>query len=225
MYLRRVHGRASETALMVGKSRLFPKDQNLKFSIARKELLALFMGIDLLSQCHSYLTILIDRVYLWVDSVTVIKWCECESKQLSRFVRNPVNKIISVSKGKSPRYVESKNNPADAASRGIDTKHQVAWTLWSQGNSLLQDSGKLWNDDCVKIPERMVQNKDPVEEIKIPAAARFNFVQGSQNKFVEALSKSTTSVEAENGLITIHSCFIALYNEKAKAKGSEFNSQ
>ena len=59
------------------------------------------------------------------------------------------------------------------------------------------------------------------EEIKIPAAARFNFVQGSLNKIVEALSKSTTSVEAENGLIAIHSCFVALYTEKAKAKGSE----
>ena len=101
------------------------------------------MGIDLLSQCHSYLTIPIHRVYLRVDSVTEIKWCECESKQLSQLVRNRVNKIISVSKGKSPRYVESKNNPAYAASRGIDTKHRVAWTLWSEGPSFLQDPEEL----------------------------------------------------------------------------------
>ena len=118
-------------------------------------------------------------MYLWVDSVMVIKWCECESKQLSQFVRNRVNKIISVSKGRSPRYVESKNDPADAASKGIDTKHRLFWTLWSQGPSFLQDPKELWNDDCVKLRERMVKNKDPVEKIKIPAAARFNFVQGS----------------------------------------------
>ena len=101
VYLRNVRGNLIENSLVLGKARLFPQTQISKFSIARKELIALCMGADLLQQCKLYLTLPINRMCLWVDSMTVIKWCQCNSRQLTQFVRNRVDKVLKISEGKS----------------------------------------------------------------------------------------------------------------------------
>ena len=55
--VRNVRGNLIETSLLLGKARLFPQTQISKFSIARKQLIALCMGADLLQQCKLYLTL------------------------------------------------------------------------------------------------------------------------------------------------------------------------
>ena len=130
IYLRKINCSLIASALVIGKSRLFPQTQVQKFSIARKELIALCMGIDLLSQCREFLKICIDNVYVWVDSMTVIKWCQCDNKQLSQFVRNRVDKILMATRGEIPKYIDTKNNPADVASRGMTLKRDKECLMW-----------------------------------------------------------------------------------------------
>ena len=115
VYLRNVSGKICESALVVGKSHLFPQTRISRFSIARKELLALCMGADLLKQCQAFISLSISQMFVWVDSTTVIKWCLCTSKQLKQFVRNRVDKILEITEGKAPKYVHTKENPAEVA--------------------------------------------------------------------------------------------------------------
>ena len=122
VYLTKHCGNIIESSLVLGKSMLFPQTQVSRFSIAQKELLGLCMGADLSNQCIMYFTISITEIYVWVDSVTVIKWCQCSSKQLAQFVRNRVDKVMSAMKGRYPGYIQSTINPADIASRGIGVK-------------------------------------------------------------------------------------------------------
>ena len=124
VYLTKRCGNIIESSLVLGKSRLFPQTQISRFSIARKELLGLCMGADLLNQCIMRFTISIAEIYVWVDSVIVIKWYQCSSKQLVQFVRNCVDKVMSAAEGRCPGYIQSTVNPADIASRGIGVKQR-----------------------------------------------------------------------------------------------------
>ena len=144
VYLRAVCGDKFDSALVIGKSRLFPATQINRFSIARKELVALCMGIDLLQQCRSYLTIAISRIYIWVDSMTVIKWCQCSTKELAQFVRNRVDKILTASEGMCPDYVKTSDNPADVASRGISVKQVNDAEMWARGPAFLRQPSESW---------------------------------------------------------------------------------
>ena len=81
---------------------------------------------------------------MWVDSVTVIKWCQCSSKQLAQFERNRVDKVMSATEGRCPGYIQSTANPADIASRGIGVKQRKEWELWSTVPSFLSQSKEEW---------------------------------------------------------------------------------
>ena len=122
IYLRTTQGTINKSSLVAGKARIFPQTKVQKFSIARKELVTRYLGTDLLIQVKKHLTITIDKTYVWTDSMTVIKWCQCKKKQLSQFVRNRVDKILEGSSGLCPNYINTKNKPADVALRGITLK-------------------------------------------------------------------------------------------------------
>ena len=87
-HLRKSTDHMIDTALGLGKCRIFPSTQVKKFSIARKELLALCMGVDLLQTSKSSLTISVEQIYLWIDSTIVMKRWQCHKRKLAKFVRN-----------------------------------------------------------------------------------------------------------------------------------------
>ena len=143
VYLRILNANVYESALVVGKSLLFPQTRVSKFSIARKELVALCMGAYLLKQCQAYISFSISQIFVWVDSTTVIKWCQCTLKQLKQFVRNRIDKILEITEEKAPKYVRTKENPADVASRGIKQQQTKELNLWLKDPSFLRHpSGK-----------------------------------------------------------------------------------
>ena len=59
-----IQGNLLDSALVVAKSRLFSHSQINRFSIARKELVVLCVGVDLLKQREQYLTIPISKTYI-----------------------------------------------------------------------------------------------------------------------------------------------------------------
>ena len=208
VYLRKINCSLIESALVVGKSRLFPQTQVQKFSIARKELIALCMGIDLLSQCRESLKICIDNVYVWVDSMTVIKWCQCDNKQLSQFVRNRVDKILTATRGEIPKYIDTKNNPANVASRGMTLKRDKECLMWTKGPPFLLQPTKSWEMGPNNL--KASDDVDALKEIK-RSVARLNHLQVTAvHHTLKNLSDSSTSTEAENRLIKLHKCFNAL---------------
>ena len=160
------------------------------------------MGADLLNKCIMHFTISITEIYVWADSVTIIKWCQCSSKQLAQFVRNRVDKVMSTTEGRCPGYIQSTVNPADIASRGIGVKQRKEWELWSTGPFFLCQPKEEWKVglDILK-PEVC---KDDVNAEKIVTTATLcPVITGKTCSLLNALSDSATSSEAEARLLTL----------------------
>ena len=75
---------------------------------------------------------------------TVIKLQKKMSKKpLTTFIQNRV-KEITETKDISFRYVETSQNPADLATRGVSAQDLDKCELWGHGPKWLQDSEKTW---------------------------------------------------------------------------------
>ena len=79
--------------------------------------------------------------------MTVIKWYHCTSKELKVFVRNRINLIKRLSGGTPPRYVNTTQNPADLATRGLSANESVSskeFDFWSRGPKFLSEDESTW---------------------------------------------------------------------------------
>jgi hypothetical protein len=79
---------------------------------------------------------------LWIDSEIVIHWIN-SAKDLPTFVKNRVNEIIGYTNIKIG-YVNTKENPADVATRGITTRQLRENLLWWNGPTCVKDKLKSW---------------------------------------------------------------------------------
>ena len=117
---------AKVTRLMISKSKVAPLKTQ---SIPRLELCA----AHLLSRlANSILRVVPDRyqkVYLYSDSATVLKWLKKSPHTLKTFEANRVAKIQELNVGHWG-HVRSENNPADCLSRGLMPEEILNHSLW-----------------------------------------------------------------------------------------------
>ena len=71
--------------------------------------------------------------YFWTDSKVVLGYINNDAKRFQTFVANRVQVIKSNTDTKEWRYIDTKNNPADHASRGLNAEEMVQWTYVSLG--------------------------------------------------------------------------------------------
>ena len=187
-----------------------PQTRVNRFSIARKELLALCLGADLLKQWKLYLTLPIRQTYICVDSMTVIKWCHCSTKELAQFVQNRVDKILAIMDGIYPEYVKTCDNPANVASRGITAKQQKDFEIWTSGLTFLRQPTETWIVG-IKLLKPNVHNEAVKAEMKT-SAVRLNHIQlDSPNHVMKVLAEPFSAMEAEKNLANLRHCFLALH--------------
>ncbi|KAK3736566.1 hypothetical protein QZH41_003141 [Actinostola sp. cb2023] len=120
----------SETTvnLIFAKSRLAPKRV---LTIPRLELMAVVIALRCLNFVKRMLKIQLKKIMLFTDSQCVLKWIFTK-KTLSVFVENRVREIRS-HEDIEFRYVPTKDNPADIATRGKTAKELVTTTIWWKG--------------------------------------------------------------------------------------------
>lgn len=75
---------------------------------------------------------------LWSDSQIVLHWIHTSRHLLNVFVANRVSEIQNLTDISCWKYVNTKENPADLASRGVDAKILVNSELWWNGPSWLR---------------------------------------------------------------------------------------
>ena len=78
----------------------------------------------------------------WTDNQCVLHWI-MGKKPLITFFQNQV-KEITETKDISFRYVETNQNPADLATRGVSAQDLDTCELWWRGPKWLQDRQKTW---------------------------------------------------------------------------------
>ncbi|KAK4329183.1 hypothetical protein Pmani_000412 [Petrolisthes manimaculis] len=125
-------------SFLMAKSRLAPIKP---LTIPRLELLAAVMAVKVNKQVAKELIFNLEEPVYWTDSMIVLQYIKNEDKRLQTFVANRVSVINDGSLPRQWRYVNTKLNPADDASRGLSAADVVSSRRWLQGPDF------LWGDE------------------------------------------------------------------------------
>ena len=77
------------------------------------------------------------RVYYWSDSKVVLGYLANEARHFQIYVANRVQYIRDHSKPDQWHYINTKDNPADLASRGATADELACSELWAKGPAFL----------------------------------------------------------------------------------------
>ena len=144
-YLRLVDNHAQiHCTLLLGKSRVPPVKP---VTVPRLELTAATISVKVASLLKSELEYNCISEFYWTDSRVVLGYIKNDVRRFHVFVANRVQLIRSSSDVTSWRYVDTNNNPADDASRGLDCSRVSSSHRWFNGADFLWSTEQQWPQD------------------------------------------------------------------------------
>lgn len=144
-------------AFMMGKARVAPLKQT---TIPRLELTAAVLAVKVDRMLRKELSLQLSSSCFWTDSQTVLRYINNNSKRFHTFVANRVAAIREATDVSQWRYIGTKSNPADEASRGLTADNFVACQRWINGPDFLKKSEQEW-------PEAFVPQPVPIEDPEV----------------------------------------------------------
>ncbi|XP_062541539.1 uncharacterized protein LOC134209558 [Armigeres subalbatus] len=128
-------------SLVTAKTKVAP----LKYvSIPRLELMAAVLGARLLLFVEENHTIPIKQRFCWSDSNTVLAWLRSEHRRYKQFVACRVGEVLELTKENEWRWVPSKLNVADEATKWGKGPCFDVGSRWVQGPEFLSKPQELW---------------------------------------------------------------------------------
>jgi len=140
-------------SLVMGKSRVAPTKIT---TIPRLELTAAVVSAKVAVMVQEELNYTNLKQYFWTDSKVLLGYINNDTKRFHTFVTNRVQIIKSNTDTKEWRYIDTKNNPADHASRGLNAE-ELMNSNWFSGPALLREKEIPSNEE--EIPN--IQIGDP----------------------------------------------------------------
>ncbi|XP_014673995.1 PREDICTED: uncharacterized protein LOC106814210 [Priapulus caudatus] len=180
-------------ALVMGKARVCP----LKvLSIPRLELAAALVSAKISSVLRTEMTYANIQDYFWTGSKVVLGYINNDARRFHVYVANRVQQIRNMSEPSQWRYVESANNPADHASRGLHVDELIE-PNWLKGPAF------LWNPRViVKQPEdTLLLPEDP--EVRRVIINRNKTSDGDHRSICDRLSKFSDWRSAINAVAVL----------------------
>ena len=120
-------------SFLIGKARLAPIKA---VTIPRLELTAATVSVRL-SEMMKELDDKPDVIQYHTDSTTVLRYIRNDQRRFQVFVANRIQTIRNLSEPKQWLYVDTKDNPADDASRGLNAQALVERSRWIEGPAFL----------------------------------------------------------------------------------------
>ncbi|XP_014678718.1 PREDICTED: uncharacterized protein LOC106818533, partial [Priapulus caudatus] len=177
-------------ALVMGKARVCP----LKvLSIPRLELAAALVSAKISSILRTEMTYANIQDYFWTDSKVVLGYINNDARRFHVYVANRVQQIQNVSEPSQWRYVESANNPADHASRGLHVDELIQ-SNWLKGPAF------LWNPE-VQPEDTLLLAEDP--EVRRVIINRNQTSDGDHRSICDRLSKFSNWRSAVNAVAVL----------------------
>lgn len=150
-YIRLVNRRNQvHCALVMGKSRVAPLKH---VTIPRLELSAAVVAVKVSSTLTAELSYQNIVNVFWIDSKVALGYIGNDARRFHVFVANRVQQIRNVTNPDQWNFVESDNNPADDASRGLSAEQLAGNSRWLTGPEF------LWKEDF----------QLPIQEIVVPS--------------------------------------------------------
>ncbi|XP_061569557.1 NACHT, LRR and PYD domains-containing protein 14-like [Cololabis saira] len=140
-YLRVEDGDKVHVGFLVGKARVAPLKQ---ITIPRLELTAAVLAVRVDAMLRKELQWQLERSMFWTDSTTVLKYICNETRRFHTFVANRVSVIREATDVGQWKYVSTKINPADEASRGLTAEELLTNGRWIKGPEFLRLSESEW---------------------------------------------------------------------------------
>ncbi|XP_037929297.1 uncharacterized protein LOC119663766 [Teleopsis dalmanni] len=156
VYAKTTIGTTSFVNLLISKTKVAPLKET---SIQRLELCAALLAAKLLHKVKGTFKCQPSRCILWTDNTTTLWWIRTDPGKLKQFVANRVSQIQSMTNIEDWRYIATKDNPADCASRGSTVLQLKDNLMWWYGPSWLRLNEKMWpnhqiNHTADSLPEK-----------------------------------------------------------------------
>ncbi|XP_071952433.1 uncharacterized protein [Antedon mediterranea] len=141
LYQKDESGNVNRT-LVAAKSRLAPLKAQ---TIPRLELQAALLAARLDTMIREELKeIKIDQSVCWTDSTCVLRYLSNDETRFKTYVGNRVSAILSRTNKDQWRFLNSAENPADLASRGMTAEEMMTSEMWYCGPKFLTQNDSKW---------------------------------------------------------------------------------
>lgn len=147
--------------LLAGKGRVTPlktKEKDRSLTIPKLELESLVLLTNLISEVKSSLSKFRVSVSAYTDSMVVLHWVRSKNILQDRAVRRRVEIIKREINPVNLHHVKTDENPADAASRGMDPHVFIQHSLWFHGPTWI--SSDVLPTTKTENPREMHQSSD-----------------------------------------------------------------
>lgn len=204
MYVKTTSINGNYINLIIAKTKVSPIKTE---TIPRLELCAAVLLSKLIKMVQGSLPLKFHLVRCWTDSTIVLDWLK-SNKKLPIFVTNRIRSIKSIISPVQWFHVEGKDNPADAASRGISSIKLLDSQLWLNGPPwLISDSVIPFNEEestySTTADESsvslLINNSSSYIRMKRVFAYCLRFIHNCRNK-INQLTGSLTVDELKNAL-------------------------
>ena len=160
-------------SFLIGKARLAPIKP---VTIPRLELTAATVSIRLGEMMKKELDEKPDTVQYHTDSThtvshTVLRYIKNDQRRFQVFVANLVQLIRNHSTPDQWSYVDTKENPADDASRGLDAKTLTEQQRWLTGLEFLWQPQKAWPAQPLSFGDISTEDPEVKKQIDVFATA------------------------------------------------------
>ena len=148
--------------IVMSKCRVAPIKQ---MTMPRLELSAAALSVKMDQLIRHELDIEIHESVFWTDSTTVLQYIRNTDKRFQTFVANRVAVIHEGSTIAQWRYVNTKSNPADDASRGLRAEELLNNRRWFDGPAFLWQPATEWPVGPIDATSDLAEIEDELKPI------------------------------------------------------------